>query len=54
MKRRNFLTSAGVAGAAAVAASALPAPAVAQDKMQWKMVTSWPKNVPGPGVAAQM
>ena len=54
MKRRNFLTSAGAAGAAAVAASALPAPAVAQGTMQWKMVTPWPKNLPGPGVAAQM
>jgi TRAP-type mannitol/chloroaromatic compound transport system substrate-binding protein len=54
MKRRKFLTSAGVAGAAAVAASTLPAPAVAQGKMQWKMVTSWPKNLPGPGIAAQM
>ena len=53
MKRRAFL-KAGGAGAAAVAASGLAAPAVAQGKMQWKMVTAWPKNLPGPGVAAQL
>lgn len=50
MERRTFLT----VGAAGVAASALAAPAIAQGKMQWKMVTAWPKNLPGPGVAAQM
>ena len=49
MDRRKFLASAGVGTAAA----ALAAPAVAQDKRQWKMVTAWPKNLPGPGVAAQ-
>ena len=51
MKRREFLAS-GVAGVAA--AASLAAPAIAQDKRQWKMVTAWPKNLPGPGVAAQM
>ncbi|HET7410594.1 MAG TPA: ABC transporter substrate-binding protein, partial [Paracoccaceae bacterium] len=50
MKRRDFLT-ATVAGAAA---GSLAAPAIAQDVRQWKMVTAWPKNLPGPGVAAQM
>lgn len=50
MDRRKFL----VAGAAGTAASALAAPAVAQGVRQWKMVTAWPKNLPGPGVAAQM
>ena len=49
MERRAFLTT-GVVG---LAASSLAAPAVAQDKLQWKMVTAWPKNLPGPGVAAQ-
>ena len=53
MKRRDFLSTAGVAGAA-VAASTLAAPAIAQGRMKWKMVTAWPKNLPGPGVAAQM
>ncbi|WP_300057588.1 TRAP transporter substrate-binding protein [uncultured Roseobacter sp.] len=49
MDRRKFLASAGVGTAAA----ALASPAIAQDKRQWKMVTAWPKNLPGPGVAAQ-
>lgn len=50
MKRREFI-KAGVVGAAA---TSLAAPAVAQDIRQWNMVTAWPKNLPGPGVAAQM
>lgn len=50
MKRRDFLSTAAIAGAAAPLAS----PAIAQDVRQWKMVTAWPKNLPGPGVAAQM
>ena len=50
MDRRKFL-AVGTAGAAA---STLAAPAIAQDVTQWKMVTAWPKNLPGPGVAAQM
>lgn len=49
MKRRNFLKTAGIGAAA----SAVAAPAIAQDVLQWKMVTAWPKNLPGPGVAAQ-
>lgn len=49
MERRNFIK----AGAFGVAATALASPAIAQDKRQWKMVTAWPKNLPGPGVAAQ-
>ncbi|WP_420347459.1 TRAP transporter substrate-binding protein [Pelagibius sp.] len=53
MKRRAFL-KAGGAGAAAAAAGTLAAPAIAQGTMQWKMVTAWPKNLPGPGVAAQL
>ncbi|KIC20074.1 TRAP transporter substrate-binding protein [Leisingera sp. ANG-Vp] len=50
MERREFLK----AGALGTAATALASPAIAQNKMQWKMVTAWPKNLPGPGVAAQM
>ncbi|SEK46188.1 TRAP-type mannitol/chloroaromatic compound transport system, substrate-binding protein [Roseovarius nanhaiticus] len=49
MQRRKFLQ----AGAVGAAATALASPAIAQDKRQWKMVTAWPKNLPGPGVAAQ-
>ncbi|MGI9450849.1 MAG: TRAP transporter substrate-binding protein [Geminicoccaceae bacterium] len=50
MKRRAFLST----SAAGAAATTLAAPAIAQDIRQWKMVTAWPKNLPGPGVAAQM
>ena len=50
MKRRTFLGT----GAMGAAASALAAPAIAQDVREWSMVTAWPKNLPGPGVAAQM
>lgn len=50
MERRKFLT----AGAVGAASATLAAPAIAQDKRTWKMVTAWPKNLPGPGVAAQM
>lgn len=49
MERRKFLQ----AGALGAAATALASPAIAQDIRQWKMVTAWPKNLPGPGVAAQ-
>nr|WP_300519203.1 TRAP transporter substrate-binding protein [Aliiroseovarius sp.] len=41
-------------GALGATAAALATPALAQGKHQWKMVTAWPKNLPGPGVAAQM
>ncbi|WP_026988326.1 TRAP transporter substrate-binding protein [Fodinicurvata fenggangensis] len=52
MKRRQFLATA--AGGVA-ATSTLAAPAIAQnDVRRWRMVTAWPKNLPGPGVAAQM
>ena len=49
MQRRKFLA----AGAIGAAATALASPAIAQDKRQWKLVSAWPKNLPGPGVAAQ-
>ena len=51
MKRRAVL--AGGAGAA-LAASTFPKPALSQGTIRWRMVTSWPRNLPGPGVAAQM
>jgi len=49
--RRGFL--AGLATGAAVAASSLPAPAISQGLVSWKMVTTWPKNFPGLGTGAQ-
>ena len=35
------------------ATPALAAPAIAQKRTEWRMVTSWPKNLPGPGVTAR-
>ena len=55
MDRRTFLrgsTATAVAGGAA-ATSAISAPAIAQNKMQLKMVTTWPKNFPGLGTSAE-
>jgi TRAP-type mannitol/chloroaromatic compound transport system substrate-binding protein len=49
--RRAFLT--GAASGAAAAASSLPAPAISQGRVSWKMVTTWPKNFPGLGTGAQ-
>lgn len=47
--RRRF-----TAGAAAAAAGIVAAPAVARAAtMKWKMVTSWPKRLPGPGMSAE-
>lgn len=54
MQRRDFLKGAAVAGAAGVtAASSFPKPAISQGRMQWRMVTTWPKNFPGLGVSAE-
>ena len=49
MERRQFIRGAAVAAAA----SGLAAPAIAQDRQTWRMVTTWPKNFPGLGVGAQ-
>jgi len=40
--------------AAGTAAIALAGPAGATETIHWKMVTSWPKNLPGPGITAQL
>ncbi len=48
--RRKFI--AGIT-AGATAPIVLSKPAVANTAIDWRMVTSWPKNLPGPGVTAQ-
>src|SRR4029079_14663388 len=46
--RRNFTIGMGIA------AGLVAAPAVARAQMQkWRMVTSWPKRLPGPGMSAE-
>lgn len=47
---RRAALKAGLAGGALLP---LAAPALAAEVVEWKMVTSWPKNLPGPGVTAQ-
>ena len=53
MKRREFLQTAGLASVAGVAAGTLAAPAVAQERIELNMVTTWPRNFPGLGTGAQ-
>ena len=48
MKRRSFLQA-----AAAGSASGVAAPAIAQGLLEWRMVTSWPKGLPGLGAGAE-
>ncbi len=50
MRRRDFMK----ATAFGAAAAGLATPALAQDVRQWDLVSAWPRNLPGPGVAAQM
>lgn len=52
VSRRKALALAGT-GAVGAIATGLSTPAIAQTVIEWKMVTSWPKNLPGPGVTAQ-
>ena len=57
MKRRDLLRGAGLAAVATgLAACAKPqggsGAAAAGEKLQWKMVTSWPTNFPGLGTGA--
>jgi len=47
--RRDFALGAGLA---ATAVLAMPSIAKAQT-MKWRMVTSWPKRLPGPGMSAE-
>ena len=53
LKRRMFLTGVAAAGTAA-AASSFPAPAISQGRMQWRLITTWPKNFPGLGTGANL
>ena len=48
MKRRTLLKGLVAAGGAAVAA-----PAISKGLMEWRMVTSWPKGLPGLGTGAE-
>jgi len=51
--RRKFIKAVAATGVAAVAASSLAAPAVAADRVEIAMVTTWPRDFPGLGTGAQ-
>jgi len=54
MKRRSFLKTAGIGVGATVHAAMRPtAPAIASNRIEWKMVTLWPRNFPGLGTGSQ-
>jgi len=53
MDRRKFLKTAGAAGAGVAAATTLAAPAVAQERREMTIVSSWPRDFPGIGIPAQ-
>ena len=48
MKRRSLLKAAVLGSGAAFAA-----PAIAKGLMEWRMVTSWPRGLPGLGTGAE-
>jgi TRAP-type mannitol/chloroaromatic compound transport system substrate-binding protein len=52
MDRRTFLKTAGAGAVVAGSAIAGVPSARAEKKLQWKMVTTWPKNFPGLGTGA--
>ncbi len=52
-RRRLLRGGAALAGAAGATSAGIAAPAVrAAETRQWKLVTSWPANAPGPGTTA--
>jgi len=57
VKRRDFLAAGGAASLTAVpiaTAGAQPAaPAILSGRQEWRMVTSWPKGLPGVGTGAE-
>lgn len=53
LDRRSFIKTAGIVTAGGAAATALATPAISQEMRELKMVTTWPKNLPGVGTGAQ-
>ena len=53
MKRRDFIAKGSLAGVGAVAASTLSAPAIAADRIEIAMVSTWPRDFPGLGTGAK-
>lgn len=53
MKRRDFLKKSAVGVGGAAAASTIAAPAIAQERIEITMVSTWPRDFPGLGTGAQ-
>ena len=53
MDRRSFLNKAGLAAGATAAATTLAAPAIAQQRKEMVIVSSWGRDFPGLGTSAQ-
>ncbi len=53
MHRRSFMKNAGLAAVGAAASSTLAAPAIAQNRIDMTIVSSWPRDFPGLGTGAQ-
>jgi TRAP-type mannitol/chloroaromatic compound transport system substrate-binding protein len=52
MNRREILKAAGLAALGTAPAGAEQAQGKDRARLHWKMVTAWPRNYPGPGIAA--
>jgi TRAP-type mannitol/chloroaromatic compound transport system substrate-binding protein len=52
VSRRTLIKTAGI-GASASTLGLISTPAIASGKLEWKMITSWPKGAPGVGTTAQ-
>ena len=53
MNRRSFLTKASLTAGTAAAVSTFAAPAIAQDRKEMVIVSTWPRDFPGVGTSAQ-
>jgi len=51
MDRRRFIRNTAAVGA--LAAGAHAAPAISKERIEWRMVTAWPKGLPGLGTGAE-
>lgn len=53
IRRRKLLGALAATTAAATTAASFAKPAIAQGRLAWRMVTSWPKGLPGLAAAAE-
>lgn len=51
--RRSFMKTSAVAVGAGTAAATFATPAISKNREKWRMITTWPKNLPGLGTGAQ-